>query len=156
MLTDDKIKELKEMVSRIPHPEGAVVEVMHEVQKAYGYLSDEALLQVSDIVGMPPARVDGLATFYNLIYRRPVGRKVIHVCDSISCWVVGMEDLLGYLKAKLGVELGGTTTDGAFTLLPICCIGACHEAPAMLVGDRIYGSLTREKIDEILDKERTN
>jgi NADH-quinone oxidoreductase subunit E len=156
MITKDRIKELREQVARLEHPEEAVVEVMHEVQKAYGYLTDEGVELVADIVGVPPSHVDGLATFYNLIYRRPVGRKVIHVCDSISCWVVGMEDLMGYLKKKLGVELGGTTKDGAFTLLPICCLGACHEAPAMLLGDKIYGNLTPEKIDEILEKERTN
>jgi len=142
-------------VSRLEHPEEALVELMHEAQEAYGYLSDEALMVVSEVAGVPPVKVEGLATFYNLIYRRPVGRKVIHVCDSISCWVVGMEDVFGHLKKRLGVEVGGTTEDGAFTLLPICCIGSCHEAPAMMVGGRIYGGLTPAKIDEILYKERT-
>jgi len=155
MLSEDRLRELKARVASLDHPEGAVVDVMHEVQDAYGYLSDDGVELVADIVGLPASHVEGLATFYNLIYRRPVGRKVIHVCDSISCWVVGMEDVFEHLKKKLGVGLGGTTTDGAFTLLPICCLGSCHEAPAMMVGDRIYGNLTPAKIDEILEREKT-
>jgi len=154
MLPERRIKELKEMVRGLDHPEEALVDLMHEAQDAYGYLSDEAVLVVADVAGVHPVKVEGLATFYNLIYRRPVGRKVIHVCDSISCWVVGMDDLFTYLKGKLGVEVGGTTEDGAFTLLPICCLGACHEAPAMMVGGRIYGNLTPGRIDEILEMER--
>lgn len=154
MLTDERLAELKEHAMSLPHPEEALVDVMHELQDACGYLTDEAVEAAADIAGVSTIRVEGLATFYNLFYRRPVGRKVIHVCDSISCWVVGMDDVFAYLKGKLGVEVGGTTDDGAFTLLPICCLGACHEAPAMMVGGTIYGNLTPARIDEILDKER--
>lgn len=154
MITEDRIKELKSSIRALPHPEEALVDLMHELQAAYGYLSDEAVELAADIAGVSTVNVEGLATFYNLIFRRPVGRKVILVCDSISCWVVGMEDVFGYLKKKLGVEVGQTTADGAFTLLPICCLGACHEAPAMMIGDTIYGNLTPERIDEILGKER--
>jgi len=154
MLTDERIRELTEHVRAHEHAEETLVDVMHAVQEAYGYLSDEAVLKVSEITGVPPVDVEGLATFYNLFYRLPVGRKVIHVCDSISCWVVGYENIFDHLKKRLGVELGGTTEDGAFSLLPICCLGACHEAPAMMIGGTIYGNLTPERIDEILEKER--
>jgi NADH-quinone oxidoreductase subunit E len=154
MLTEDKIRELTERVRAHEHAEETLIDVMHAVQEAYGYLSDEAVGVVSDITGVPPVDIEGLATFYNLFYRHPVGRKVIHVCDSISCWVVGYVNIFEHLKSSLGVELGGTTEDGAFTLLPICCLGACHEAPAMMVGGVIYGNLTPSRIDEILDKER--
>ena len=154
MLTDEKIRELTERVRSLPYPEEALVDLMHEAQEACGYLSDEAVDAVARIAGVNPARVDQLATFYNLIFRRPVGRKVILVCDSISCWVMGMEDVFEHLKRRLGVELGGTTDDGAFTLLPIVCLGACHVAPAMMVGKTLYGNLTPERIDGILEKER--
>jgi len=154
MLTEIRIRELKARVSTLEHPDEALVDLMHEAQDAFGYMTDEAVELVADIAGVHPARVEGLATFYNLIYRRPVGRRVIHVCDSISCWVVGIEDVFSYLKDKLGIEAGGTTEDGAFTLLPICCLGACHEAPAMMVGGKIYGNLTPARIDEILESER--
>lgn len=154
MLTDDRITELKTHVRGLPHPEEALIDVMHELQDACGHLTDDAVNVAAEIVGVPPMKVEGLATFYNLFYRRPVGRTVIHVCDSISCWVVGMDDVFAHLKRRLGVEFGGTTEDGAFTLLPICCLGACHEAPAMMVGGTIYGNLTPQRIDEILEKER--
>ena len=154
MLSEERTKELKDHVRGLEHPEEAMVDVLHELQHAYGYLSDEAVELAADIVGVHPVKVEGVATFYNLLYRRPVGRKVIHVCDSISCWAVGMDDVFAYLKEKLGVEVGGTTEDGAFTLLPVCCLGACHEAPAMMVGERIYGNLTPARIDEILEQER--
>lgn len=155
MLPNEKIKELREHVARLPHPEEAIVDVMHEVQRAAGWLTDEGVELAADIVGVSSQRVEQVATFYNLIFRRPVGRKVILVCDSISCWAVGSDDVFAHLKAQLGVELGGTTQDGAFTLLPIVCLGACHLAPAMMVGETLYGNLTPQRIDEILGKERT-
>jgi len=155
LLPDTRIEELKTHVAGLEHPEEAIVDVMHEVQHANGWLSDDGVKLVADITGVPPIKVEELATFYNLIFRRAVGRKVILVCDSISCWVMGMEDVFTHLKQRLGVELGGTTEDGAFTLLPIVCLGACHLAPAMMVGETLYGNLTSEKIGEILKKERT-
>jgi len=154
MLSLDRITELKERVARLPHADEAIVDVMHEVQAASGWLSDEGLELVAEIVGVPPMKVEQLATFYNLIYRRPVGRKVILVCDSISCFATGAEDVFEHLRARLGVELGGTTSDGAFTLLPIVCLGACHVAPAMMVGETLYGELTPERVDEILAREK--
>jgi NADH-quinone oxidoreductase subunit E len=154
MLSEDRTRELKLQVRALDHPEEAMVDVLHELQHAYGYLTDEAVELAADIVGVHPVKVEGVATFYNLLYRRPVGRKVIHVCDSISCWAVGMDDVFAYLKQKLGVDVGGTTEDGAFTLLPVCCLGACHEAPAMMVGKKIYGNLTPARIDLILEEER--
>ncbi len=155
LLTYEKIEELKRHIEGLDHPEEAIVDVMHEVQRANGWLSDDGVKLVADITGVPPIKVEELATFYNLIFRREVGRKVILVCDSISCWVMGMEDVFAHLKMRLGVELGGTTQDGAFTLLPIVCLGACHVAPAMMVGETLYGNLTPVKIDEILEQEST-
>lgn len=155
MLTEDRITELKTYVASLDHAEEAIVDLMHEVQDAYGYLSDEGVELVADIAGVSPLKVDQLATFYNLIFRRPVGRKVILVCESISCWVMGMDNVFEHLKQRLGIEPGGTTADGAFTLLPVCCLGACHVAPAMMIGETLYGNLTPELIDEILEKERS-
>ncbi len=100
MLSEERIKELREHVSSLEHPEEALADLMHEAQEAYGYLSDEAAETVADIAGVPVIKVDELATFYNLIFRRPVGRKVIFVCDSISCWVMGMENLFDHLKKQ--------------------------------------------------------
>ncbi|MCA9433454.1 MAG: NADH-quinone oxidoreductase subunit NuoE, partial [Candidatus Omnitrophica bacterium] len=96
--------------------------------------------------------LDSVATFYNLLFRQPVGRHVVMVCDSVSCWIMGYEKIRQYLMDKLGVGMGETTPDGRFTLLPICCLGNCDRAPAMMVGEDLHQDLTPEKIDAILEK----
>jgi NADH-quinone oxidoreductase subunit E len=101
---------------------------------------------------MSPAEVDGVATFYSLIFRKPVGRHVILVCDSMSCWLTGYDEIKDHLVYKLGVNLGETTTDGKFTLLPAACLGVCEEAPAMMIDETLYTKLTPSSVDEILGR----
>jgi NADH-quinone oxidoreductase subunit E len=132
----------------------AAVDVMKELQAHYGWLTDEAVSEAAELLALSPLQVEELATFYEMIYRRPVGKKVIHVCDSISCWCACCDDLMQHLKTRLGVELGGTSADGMFTLLPCCCMGMCGDSPAMSVGGALYGSVTVEMADEILERER--
>jgi NADH-quinone oxidoreductase subunit E len=103
---------------------------------------------------MTPSELDGVASFYNHIYRRPVGKYIIMVCDSVTCWVMGYEKLLEHMTARLGIKIGGTTEDGLFTLLPIQCLGACDRAPAMMIDEALYTELTPEKFDEIIRKYR--
>jgi NADH-quinone oxidoreductase subunit E len=93
-----------------------------------------------------------VATFYNLIFRKPVGRHVILLCDSISCWVMGYETIRGYLQEKLGIQYGETTPDGRFTLLPNCCLGTCDCAPALMIGNDLYRNLTVDQLEEILSR----
>jgi NADH-quinone oxidoreductase subunit E len=95
--------------------------------------------------------VDELATFYTFIYREPVGRHVIHVCDSLICWMEGGEDLAAHLCDRLGVRMGETSADGLFTLLPVCCIGYCDRAPAILIDRKVHGPLTIESLDRLID-----
>ena len=104
---------------------------------------------------MSRLEVESLATFYTFIYREPVGKYVIHVCDSVICWMGGYESVKNVLCQKLDIEIGGTSTDGLFTLLPVCCIGYCDRSPAMLINRKVYGELTAEKIDQILEKLRS-
>ena len=115
---------------------------MKALQAHYGWLTDEAVAEAAELLGLSPLQVEELATFYEMIYRRPVGKKVIHVCDSISCWALGGETLLEHIAGYLGIEVGETTADGFLTLLPCCCLGNCGEAPTMMIGDTIYGRLT--------------
>jgi NADH-quinone oxidoreductase subunit E len=149
-------KEIKERleaeIRNVEHPRELAVDVMFAIQDHYGHLSDEALAEAASLLGMTPLELDELATFYTFTFREPVGRYVIHVCDSVVCWMNGYESVKDYLSRKLNVGLGETTADGLFTLLPVCCIGYCDRSPAMLVNRRVYGSLTPEKIDEILVK----
>ena len=120
----------------------------------YGWLTDEAVGEAAALLGLTPLQVEELATFYEMIYRRPVGRRVLHVCDSISCWAVGGETLMEHLRQKLGVEPGETTADGMFTLLPCACLGNCGDGPAMMVGENLYGRVTPEGSADILKRER--
>ena len=103
---------------------------------------------------MTPLEVEELATFYDFIYREPVGKYVIHVCDSAICWMHDYLSVVDHIRSRLGVELGGTSADGLFTLLPVCCIGYCDRAPAMMINQRIVGGLTPEKIDRVLQNLR--
>ena len=146
---------LEEKISHTDHPQELVVDTMLALQDHYGYLSDEAVEQTAALLGMSALEVESLATFYTFIYREPVGKYVIHVCDSVICWMDGYETIKNYLAQKLDIEVGGTSADGLFTLLPVCCIGYCDQAPAMLINRKVYGGLTAEKIDQILETLRS-
>jgi len=151
----DKVKEsLAKGIKRAEHPKELAVDVMYTLQNHYGYLSDEAVEEAADLLNMTPLEIDELATFYTFIYREPVGKYVIHVCDSVICWMDGYAPIRDYLSKILGIKVGETTQDGLFTLLPVCCIGYCDRAPAMLINRKAYGNLTAERIDDILDKLR--
>ena len=148
--------ELRNRIDQADHPRELAVEVMYALQKHYGYLSDEAVQEAASFLRLTPLEVEELATFYDYFYRKPVGRYVIHVCDGTVCWVQGHSSILEDLCRKLGVNPGETTPNGLFTLLPVCCIGYCDYAPAMLVNGKPHGPLTPQKIDEILAELKEN
>jgi NADH-quinone oxidoreductase subunit E len=152
MLPEEIKKRLYAEIRNVEHPRELAVDVMFAVQDHYGYLSDEALDEAAALLGMTALELDELATFYTFTFREPVGKYVIHVCDSVVCWMNGFETVKNYLCRTLGIVAGETTSDGLFTLLPVCCIGYCDRSPAMLVNRRVYGNLTPEKIDEILNE----
>ena len=153
MIPEQLKKALEQRVAAAITPRETAVDVMKELQRHYGWLTDEGVAEAAQLLGLTPVQVEELATFYEMIYRRPVGKRVIHVCDSISCWAMGGESLLAQLAAHLDITVGQTTTDGMFTLLPCCCLGNCGESPTMMIGDNLYGRLTLEKAVEILRRE---
>jgi NADH-quinone oxidoreductase subunit E len=153
MIPETLKTELQARVATSVTPREAAVDVMKELQRHYGWLTDEAVTEAARILGLSALQVEELATFYEMIYRRPVGKLVIHVCDSISCWNMGGETLLQQLAAHLGISVGETTSDGMFTLLPCCCLGNCGQAPTIMIGDNLYGQLTLEKAVEVLEGE---
>jgi NADH-quinone oxidoreductase subunit E len=154
MLPKELLETLKAQIAKVDHPRELAVDIMFALQNHYSYLSDEAIEEGASLLGMTPLELEELATFYDFIYREPVGKYVIHICDGVVCWMNGYESLLDYLSKKLRIKPGETTEDGLFTLLPTACIGYCDLSPAMLVNGRPYGPLTPEKIDEILQKLR--
>ena len=151
MTSSDHRKEIIRQVEIAEHPRELAVDVMLVLQEEYGYLDDDAVEEAATLLGMSPLEVEELATFYTFIYRQPVGKFVIHLCDSLICWMDGYISMRDYLSGKLGVGMGETTADGLFTLLPVCCIGYCDRSPAMLINRKAYGPLTTEKIDFILE-----
>ena len=151
MLTEQERREIEHELPHYATRQAVCIDAMKIVQKYRGWVSDEALKDIGDLLGMSQAELDGVATFYNLIFRRPVGRHVIYVCDSVSCWIMGSNRQFGHLTESLGVKAGETTTDGRFTLLPIVCLGACDHAPVMMVNDDLHMDLEPAKIDRILE-----
>ena len=147
-LRDKLVKEIGEAA----RPREKAVDVMYFVQSHYGYLTDEGVQEVAELLKMTPLEVEELATFYDFIYREKVGTYVIHVCDGVVCWMHHENSVFKYLLKKLGIQVGETTPDGLFTVLPSACIGDCHNAPAMLINGQFYGRLTPQKIDELLER----
>jgi NADH-quinone oxidoreductase subunit E len=156
MIPDTLKTELQQRVSAAVTNREAAVDVMKELQSHYGWLTDEAVQEAAAILSLSQLQVEELATFYEMIYRRPVGKQVIHVCDSISCWAMGGETLMERFKSLLGIVPGNTTTDGTFTLLPCCCLGNCGNAPAVMVGDRQFGPVLPDSVDELLAELRSS
>ncbi len=152
MLTDDERTEIEATLHHYPHRRSAAAGAMRIVQRRRGYLSDEALADIGDFLGVTVDELDSRATFANMPFRHPVGRHVILICDSDCCYVMAYEQMRDHISARLGIELGETTPDGRFTFLPIVCLAQCDHAPAMQVDDDFHGELTPERIDEILDR----
>jgi NADH-quinone oxidoreductase subunit E len=150
MLSEEERKEIEQEIRDYPHRHAVCIEALRIVQNHRRWISDENIQDIADFLEMSPEEVDSVATFYNLIFRKPVGTNVILICDSISCWVLGYQKIKDHLSSKLGIGFGETTADGKFTLLTIPCLGTCDHAPAMMIGNTLYRDLTTEKIDEIL------
>ncbi len=152
MLSEKEIEEIREEARLYPYKAAACIDALKIVQKHRGWISDEAIAEIADELGMSVEDTDGVATFYTRIYRKPVGRNVILICDSISCMIMGYQSVYEYISDKLSIRFGETTKDGRFTLLPITCLGDCDHAPALMINNDHYNNLTIEKIDAILDK----
>lgn len=152
MLSDAERAEIEEELSHYPDKRAGCVEALKVVQRHRGWISDESLKSVAALLGMTCDELDGVATFYNLIFRKPVGRHVILLCDSISCWIRGSDAMRQSLRGRLAISMGETTPDGRFTLLPIVCLGACDRAPTMMVDDDLHGDLTVEKVHRVLEQ----
>ncbi len=152
MFNEQSIKELEEIKAKYPTARAALLPAIYVAQREFGYLSPEAFEAVSEILGVPKAIARGVGTFYAMYKHKPVGRNIVQLCTNVSCMILGAERLVDFLKKKYGLEPGGTTADGRFSLVIMECIGACGTAPAMLVNDDFYENLTEKYIDEILTK----
>lgn len=152
MLTAEEKIEIEKAISVVPVRKSACIEALKVVQHHRRWISDESLKDVAAYMQMSPEELDSVATFYNLLFRRPVGRHIILVCDSISCWVMGYDQIKDHLMKKLAIKYGETTADDRFTLLPNCCLGTCDKAPALMIDKDLYRNVTIAQLDEILEK----
>jgi NADH-quinone oxidoreductase E subunit len=145
-------KKIEEILSRYPQKEAAILPILHLAQQEFGSISEEEEKLVAGILGIKPIKVREVVSFYTMLNRKPVGKYHIQVCSNLSCNLMGAEKLIEYLTEKLGIRPGETTPDKRFTLTTVECLGACEQAPSMMINFEYYGDLNRKKIDEILDK----
>lgn len=150
MLSPEEIKAIDKEIAKVPIRKGASLKALMVVQNNHGYVSDDHLRAIAEYLHMSPAELDGIATFYNLIYRRPVGRHVIRICDSVSCWIMGYDQLCKKICDHLEIKLGQTTKDNQFTLLPAQCLGTCDHAPALMIDEELYRDLDGAQALEII------
>lgn len=144
--------EILHVIAHYDDPRAASIDALKIVQRRHGWVPDGAIPLIGELLNMPSSDVEGVATFYNRIYRQPVGRHVIAVCDTISCFLMGYEQIYGQLQAKLGIKPGQTTPDGRFTLLPISCLGACDRAPVLMINDDTHFNVSVDNLDQLLEQ----
>ena len=150
-LSDDERREIEAALPHYPDRRAAAAAAMRIVQRRRRWLSDEALADLGEYLGMSVEELDSLATFANMLFRRPVGRHIVLVCDSFACWSLGYAELRAAIQAQLGVGLGETTPDNRFTLLPIVCLGACDRGPALIVDADLHGPVAPAEVGAILE-----
>jgi NADH-quinone oxidoreductase subunit E len=152
MLSIEERREIEAELAHYPQKQAVCIEAMKIIQRHRGWVSDEAIKDLAALLEMTPDEIDGVATFYNLIFRQPVGKHVILLCDSVTCWIMGYDRLRQHLTSRLGIQLGETSPDGRFTLLPIVCLGTCDHAPALMIDNDLHRDLDSTKLDEIVAK----
>jgi NADH-quinone oxidoreductase subunit E len=150
-LSEANVQTAKEIIARFPRAKSALIPLLHLAQEQDGYVTDDAMRHIAELLGLEPAEVYGVATFYEMFVFEPCGRYRVNVCTNISCQLVGAWELLEHAEERLGIKAGGTTSDGLFTLEDVECIAACTEAPALLVNYRYRHRVTPEHLDQLLD-----
>ena len=154
LLDENELTSFIAHANELEHPREMIIDVLRAIQKNHGWVPDEGVELTATILGLQPIEVEEVATFYDKIFRRSVGRFPIHICDSICCWSNGGEELAEQFKKQLGIEFGQTTQDGLFTLLPSCCLGVCGRAPAVMIHQQHYGPLGKDDVAQLLEKLR--
>ena len=151
-LSPAEIREINAEMCHYEDKTAVSIEALKIIQEHRGWVSDECLVAMAGLLDISPAQLEGVATFYNLIYRRPVGKTVIHYCNSVTCWMLGAEQIRERLCQHLNVGLGEMSADGEYTILPIVCLGACDHAPVVMMGDELRLDITENAVNEILGR----
>lgn len=149
-LTPENVELAQQIIARYPRPKSATIPLCHLAQEQDGYLADDAMVHIAELVGCTSAEVLGTASFYEMFKRHETGRFCLNVCTNISCQLLGGEELLEHAEQELGVRAGGTTADGMFTLEDVECIAACTEAPAVQVNYRYFHRLSADDLSQLI------
>ncbi|MFC2160859.1 NADH-quinone oxidoreductase subunit NuoE [Acidobacteriota bacterium] len=148
----DKIKkQMLDIIAHYPEKQAALLPVLHIAQQEFGFINEDTERMIAALLGIKPVQVREVVTFYTMYNRKPVGKYHIQVCSNLSCSLLGGENLLEFLMKKLNIGLGETTEDKKFTISTVECLGACEQAPCMMVNFDYFGDLDEGKIDKILD-----
>jgi NADH-quinone oxidoreductase subunit E len=150
-LSAENVAVANEIIGRYPVPKSALIPLLHLAQEQDGWVTDEAMEHIAELVGVTAAEVLGTCSFYEMFKREPVGRYLVNICTNIACQVLGAEELLEHAEETLGIRAGGTTPDGLFTLEDVECIAACTEAPCLQVNYRYHYRVANEQLDGLLD-----
>ncbi|WP_312246588.1 NADH-quinone oxidoreductase subunit NuoE [Stutzerimonas nitrititolerans] len=151
VLSETERSAIEHEMHHYEDPRAASIEALKIVQKARGWVPDGACDAIGEILGIPASDVEGVATFYSQIFRVPVGRHIIRVCDSMTCYIGGHESVLDSIRNEVGIEPGQTSTDGRFTLIPVCCLGNCDKAPALMIDDDTFGDVQPGGVAQLLE-----
>lgn len=154
MFTRELREKIEKVIAKSETKQSALIPVLREIQNAEGYLTNQSMEEAAEILGLAPAHVQNVATFYTMFFRKQPGKHVVWLCRTLSCALKGAEQVEHYMCDKLGVHTGGTTTDGKITLMEAECLASCGTAPVMLVDDDMVENLTKEKIDRIIEELR--
>jgi NADH-quinone oxidoreductase subunit E len=150
MLSEAEIRDMEAERAQYPHKYAAGLATLQVIQRHRRWVSDDSLREVAEYLGVTVEDLDGVATFYTNIFRQPVGRHVIRLCDSVSCWILGSERVAQMIFERIGIRPGETSADGKFTLLPSACLGACDHAPAMLIDNDLLLDVSEQNIASLL------
>lgn len=151
-LSEANLRRIEQLKAHYQNPQSVLLEALWMWQGEHGWISEEGMRYVANLVGAPHHHVLGVVTFYTMFNRKPVGRHKLEVCTNVSCMLRNSERLLNHLEARLQIKTGETTPDNRFTLLEAECLGSCGTAPVMQVGDSYYENLDTAKVDKILDE----
>ena len=150
MISEQAKQRMRDLAARYPVARSAVMPALHMVQQEEGYITDEGLQAVAEALNMTTDDVESVATFYTMYYQHPKGKKVIKVCNSISCYLRNCDALVEHLQQRLGIKPGETTPDGKYTLMTVECLASCSTAPALQVNDEFFENMTAESADALL------
>jgi NADH-quinone oxidoreductase subunit E len=150
-LTHDNTQRARDLIGLYPEGRSALIPLLHLAQEQDGYLTEEAMVHIAELLGLTAAEVWGTATFYDMLFTEPVGTYLVSVCTNIACLLNGGYELLEHAEEQLGVKAGGTSADGTFTVEEVECIALCGNAPCLTVNWRFFGDVTDEKFDRLVE-----